>query len=63
MSRQPQNEGAKHSATDAIVSQSLDDLLVPGVIVEVTPDEADRLGAFEEDALGAGDAWDANLDQ
>jgi hypothetical protein len=47
---------------DAIVSESLEDLSIPGVIVEVDPDEADRLGAFAEDALDEETAWDANAD-
>lgn len=37
-----------------------DDLTVPGVIVEVDPDDADAAGAFLEDAVNFDDAWDAN---
>jgi hypothetical protein len=47
---------------DAIISESLDDVSTPGVIVEVDPEAADRLGAFEEDALDEETAWDANAD-
>jgi hypothetical protein len=47
---------------DAIISENLHDLLIPGAIVEVDPEEADRLGAFEEDALDEETAWDANAD-
>jgi len=54
--------GPKVTRTDPVVSESLDDLLVPGVIVEVDPDEADRLGAFEEDALDDDAAWESNVD-
>jgi hypothetical protein len=32
------------------------------VIIEVDPEEADRLGAFAEDALDEETAWDANAD-
>ena len=45
-----------------IISSSLDDLLTPGVMVEVDPDVADAYGAFEESALGEADAWDSNED-
>jgi hypothetical protein len=47
---------------DAIISENLDDLSIAGVIVEVDPEEADRLGAFAEDALDEETAWDANAD-
>ena len=53
----------RHSINpDPIVTNRLEDLLTPGVIVEVTPDEAEALGAFEETALSEADAWDANTD-
>jgi hypothetical protein len=45
-----------------VMSESLDDFLIPGVVIELDPDEADRLGAFEENALTPDDAWGANLD-
>lgn len=47
---------------DPLVSRSPADLLVPGVVVEVTPDEAAAMGAFEETALSEEDAWEANAD-
>ena len=47
---------------DPLVSRSPDDLLVPGVVVEVTPEEAAVMGAFEETALSEDDAWEANAD-
>ena len=46
----------------AQLSNSLADFAVPGVMVEVDPQEAEELGAFEEPALTAADAWDANAD-
>lgn len=30
-----------------------------GVMVEFEPDEAEAMGAFQEDALSADDAWDS----
>ena len=54
--------GPEGRRTDPVMSESLDDFLIPGVVIELDPDEADRLGAFEEHALTAYDAWDANLD-
>jgi len=46
----------------AVISSSVSDLLVPGVIVEVDAEEAESLGAFEETALTEAEAWDANAD-
>lgn len=45
-----------------VLSSNLDDLLIPGVMVEVDADVADEYGAFEELALSETDAWDANGD-
>jgi len=47
---------------DAVLSDSIADLLVPGVVVELDAAEADALGAFEETALTETDAWEANAD-
>jgi type IV secretion system protein VirB1 len=47
---------------DAVLSDSLADLMVPGVLVEMDASEAESLGAFEETALTESDAWDANAD-
>jgi hypothetical protein len=47
---------------DAMLSDSLTDLLIPGVVVELDADAAEALGAFEETALSEADAWDANAD-
>ncbi len=46
----------------AVVSTSLDDLLIPGVVVELDAREAEEIGAFEENALTEADAWEANGD-
>ena len=45
-----------------ILSQNLDDFGLPGVIVEVDPETAEELGAFEETALSEEDAWESNSD-
>lgn len=45
-----------------VLSSSLDDLLIPGVIVEVDAGVADEHGAFLEYAISEADAWDANGD-
>ncbi len=50
------------SVPPPLVSEDLDDLMRPGVVVIVDPAAADRLGAFEESALSEADAWDANAD-
>ena len=47
---------------DAMMSNSLSDMTVPGVMVEVDADEAEALGAFVETALTEAEAWDANFD-
>jgi hypothetical protein len=49
-------------ATDPIISLDYRNLDIPGVQVEVDPDEAESLGAFEEIALSEADAWEANTD-
>jgi hypothetical protein len=54
--------GPKLPRTDAIISEKLDDASVPGVIIEVDPEEADRLGAFLEDTLDEETAWESNAD-
>ena len=55
-------DGPKVTRADPVISESPDDLLIPGVIVEVDPDEAERMGAFEEDALDEATAWESNPD-
>lgn len=47
---------------DAVLSDSITDLLIPGVVVELNTAEAEALGAFEEIALTETDAWEANAD-
>ena len=45
-----------------VISEKLEDLMVPGFITEVTPIEADIMGAFSEDALSEIDAQEAAYD-
>ena len=46
-----------------MLSDDVADMAVPGVIVEVSPETADAMGAFREDALSEADAWEANADR
>ena len=46
--------------TDPVISQSMADFLTPGAVVELTPDEAEALGAFEETAFDEAAAWESN---
>jgi type IV secretion system protein VirB1 len=56
------SDGPRDPTTPAIISTTLNDLLVPGVVVELDARDAEDLGAFEETALTEADAWDANAD-
>lgn len=49
------------NATDAI-REKLTDALTPGYQAEFDPDEAERVGAFAEDALSEQDALDSDVD-
>lgn len=44
------------------LSHDLADENIPGVIVEVTPAEAERQGSFTEDAISLADVKDAAID-
>ena len=54
----PKNE----TGADALVSRDMADALAPGVAVEMEPEVAEEAGAFEETAIDAQAAWDANPD-
>ena len=41
---------------DAIIRQKLIDAEIPGAVIEFDPEEADRAGAFVEDAMSEEDA-------
>lgn len=45
-----------------ILSEKIEDLAIFGVEVEVSPLDAEAMGAFEEDALSAADAWAGQAD-
>ena len=60
--RMTQSDLSPETRHSPIVSTDYADLLTPGVVIELQPDEADALGAFREDALSLSDALDANLD-
>lgn len=45
-----------------ILSERIEDADTFGVMVVVTPEEAERQGAFVEDALSEDDAWDSQVD-
>ena len=55
-------DGPRDATADAVLSDDLADLMVPGVVVEVDAGEAESLGAFEETALTEGEAWESNAD-
>jgi molecular chaperone DnaK (HSP70) len=42
---------------EPIITDNMAEFLTPGVIVEVDPDEAEALGAFQETALSEEDDW------
>ena len=45
-----------------ILAEKLTDAMVPGAIVEFDPEEAERAGAFVEDALSESDALESSVD-
>jgi len=46
----------------AALLEKLDDSLIPGFQVEFDPEEAERAGAFVEDALSEQDALESGID-
>lgn len=53
---------APEVVTQQIVSGSIEDLGLYGVAVEVDPETAEQMGAFEEDALSLSDAMESVID-
>lgn len=47
---------------DAALKDKLTDAMTPGFEVEFDPEEAERVGAFKEDALSEADALDSCID-
>ena len=45
-----------------VLTDKLNDAMTPGFEVEFDPDEAERAGAFQEDALSEADAHDSCID-
>ncbi|AMV15204.1 TPA: hypothetical protein KKX32_001284 [Legionella pneumophila] len=45
-----------------LITEKYEDLVIPGFLVEVSPIEADIMGAFFEDALNEVDAMEAIYD-
>lgn len=42
-----------------VIAEKFEDLIIPGFLVEVSPIEADIMGAFVEDALSEDEAMEA----
>ena len=45
-----------------VLAEKFADAMVPGAIVEFDPEEAERAGAFVEDALSESDALESDID-
>ena len=45
-----------------VLAEKLTDAMIPGAMVEFDPDEAERIGAFQEDALDEADALESSID-
>jgi len=45
-----------------VIAEKCEDLVIPGFLVEVSPIEADIMGAFVEDALSEDEAMEAAYD-
>ncbi|WP_185967323.1 hypothetical protein [Legionella israelensis] len=50
------------SDLNEVIAEKLEDLTIPGFIAEVTPIEAEIMGAFYEEALSEEDAQEAAYD-
>ena len=60
--RRNQAVSAAPTPPDAVLSNSIADMLVAGVVAELDVGEAEALGAFKETAVNEADAWNANAD-
>ena len=56
------NASDDNANADEILTDKLTDAMTPGFAPEFDPDEAERAGAFEEDALSETDALDSCID-
>ena len=61
----PEGEKSKddNEIQNQVIEEKLIDAETPGFQAEVDPDEAEKLGAFAEDALSEADALDSTSDQ
>lgn len=50
------------SDLNEVIAEKLEDLTIPGFIAEVTPLEAEIMGAFHEEALSEEEAQEAAYD-
>ena len=56
-------DASTHRAdADAALNEKLSDAMTPGFEAEFDPEEAERAGAFHEDALSEADALDSCMD-
>ena len=60
---QPEDISDKTSDAAAALRDKLADAEVPGYQAEFDPDEAERAGAFVEDAMSEQDALESTIDQ
>ena len=56
------NPQAKGDSQESVLREKLADALIPGYQAEFDPDEAEWVGAFQEDALSEQDALDSVAD-
>jgi hypothetical protein len=45
-----------------IISTNMEHFGIPGVVIELDPEEAEAWGAFEEDAISLEDALESQID-
>ncbi len=48
--------------TIPMLTSNSEELMTPGVMIDVAPNDADQMGAFIETAVSEDDAWEANSD-
>jgi hypothetical protein len=62
----PDDDEMQRNAEEArnidILEEKLRDAMIPGFIASLTLEEAERAGAFREDALSEEDAWESRFD-
>ena len=62
MNRPPIDAETNNSDIQEVIQEKLLDAEIPGFQAEFDPLEAERLGAFKEDALSEQDALDSTID-